>query len=106
VEIAVRFVQLTCMLFGLTSQYFTGDTLVSAEYGLTPIADIEAGDYVWSKDTETGECVLREVTEVSHCRRHRLKRVDKPVCKAQMQLMLWLCSISQGAFGEQNGVPM
>ena len=51
-EIAVRFVQLTCMLFGLTSQYFTGDTLVSAEYGLTPIADIEAGDYVWSKDTE------------------------------------------------------
>ena len=37
----MRFVQLTCMLFGLTSQYFTGDTLVSAEYGLTPIADIE-----------------------------------------------------------------
>ena len=98
----MRFVQLTCMLFGLTSQYFTGDTLVSAEYGLTPIADIEAGDYVWSKDTETGECVLREVTEVSHCRRHRLKRVDKPVCKVQMQLMLRLCSISQGAFGEQN----
>ena len=42
----MRFVQLTCMLFGLTSQYFTGDTLVSAEYGLTPIADIEAGDSI------------------------------------------------------------
>ena len=27
-EIAVRFVQLICMLFGLTSQCFTGDTLV------------------------------------------------------------------------------
>ncbi len=61
-EIAVRFVQLTCILFGLTSQCFTGDTLVLMEYGLTPIADIEAGDYVWSEDTETGECVLREVT--------------------------------------------
>lgn len=86
----------------LTSQCFTGDTLVLMEYGLTPIADIEAGDYVWSEDTETGECVLREVMGVSHCRRHRLQRMDKPVCKVQMQLMLRLCSISQGAFGEQN----
>ena len=35
-EIAVRFTQLICMLFGLTSQCFTGDTLVSTEYGLRP----------------------------------------------------------------------
>lgn len=46
-EIAVRFVQLTCMLFGLTSQCFTGDTLVSTEDGLRPIEEIQAGDYVW-----------------------------------------------------------
>ncbi len=36
-EIAVRFVQLICMLFGMTSQCFTGDTLVSIEDGLRPI---------------------------------------------------------------------
>jgi len=64
-EIAVRFVQLVCMLFGLTSQCFTGDTLVSTETGLRPIAEIQIGDYVWSEDTETGEKELKQVTDVS-----------------------------------------
>jgi len=64
-EIAVRFVQLTCMLFGLTSQCFTGDTLVSTETGLRPIEDIQIGDYVWSEDTETGKKELKQVTDVS-----------------------------------------
>ncbi|MGN0495921.1 MAG: polymorphic toxin-type HINT domain-containing protein, partial [Lachnospiraceae bacterium] len=65
VEITVRFVQLICMLFGLTSQCFTGDTLVSTEYGLRPIEDIQVGDYVWSENTETGEKELKKVLSVS-----------------------------------------
>lgn len=64
-EIAVRFVQLICMLFGLTSQCFTGDTLVSTEDGLRPIEEIQAGDYVWSENTETGEKELKKVFSVS-----------------------------------------
>lgn len=64
-EIAVRFVQLTCMLFGLTSQCFTGDTLVSTEDGLRPIEEIQAGDYVWSENTGTGVRELRKVLSVS-----------------------------------------
>ena len=64
-EIAVRFVQLTCMLFGLTSQCFTGDTLVSTEDGLRPIEKIQAGDYVWSENTETGKKELKKVLSVS-----------------------------------------
>lgn len=63
-EIAVRFVQLICMLFGLTSQCFTGDTLVSTEYGPVPIEDIENGDYIWAEDTVTGEKELKQVTDV------------------------------------------
>ena len=61
VEISVRFLQLICMLFGLTSQCFTGDTLVSTEYGLFPIEEIQAGAYVWSENTETGEKELKKV---------------------------------------------
>lgn len=53
------------MLFGLTSQCFTGDTLVSTESGLRPIEDIQAGDYVWSENTETGEKELKKVLAVS-----------------------------------------
>ncbi|MBO5087696.1 MAG: DUF2380 domain-containing protein, partial [Lachnospiraceae bacterium] len=64
-DIAVKFVQLVCMLFGLTSQCFTGDTLVSTETGLRPIAEIQIGDYVWSEDTETGKKELKQVTAVS-----------------------------------------
>ena len=64
-EIAVRFVQLICMLFGLTSQCFTGDTLVSTETGLRPIKEIQVGDYVWAEDTETGEIELKKVLAVS-----------------------------------------
>ena len=63
-EIAVRFVQLACMLFGLTSQCFTGDTLVSTEEGLRPIEEIIVGDYVWAEDTTTGEKELKEVVRV------------------------------------------
>lgn len=64
-EIAVKFVQLACMLFGLTSQCFTGDTLVSTETGLRLIEEIQIGDYVWSEDTKTGEKELKQVTDVS-----------------------------------------
>lgn len=48
IEISVRFVELICMLFGLTSQCFTGDTLVATENGLTRIDELEVGDYVWT----------------------------------------------------------
>ena len=64
-RIAVAFVQLICMLFGLTSQCFTGDTLVSTEDGLRPIEEIQVGDYVWAEDTETGEIELKKVLAVS-----------------------------------------
>jgi len=63
--IALRFTQLICMLFGLTSQCFTGDTLVATETGLSPIEEIKAGDYVWSENTETGEKALKQVLSVS-----------------------------------------
>ena len=53
------------MVFGLTSQCFTGDTLVSTEDGLHPIEEIRAGDYVWSENTETGEKELKKVLSVS-----------------------------------------
>ena len=65
VEITVRVVQLLCMLFGMTAQCFTGDTLVATEEGLKPIKEVEAGDYVWSENTETGEKELRKVLAVS-----------------------------------------
>ena len=65
VEIGIRFIQLICMLFGLTSQCFTGDTLVSTEDGLRPIEEIQAGDYIWAEDTTTGEKKLKRVTNVS-----------------------------------------
>ena len=65
VEITVRVVQLLCMLFGLTSQCFTGDTLVATEDGLKPIEDVKVGEFVWSEDTETGEKELRKVVSVS-----------------------------------------
>ena len=65
VEISVRVTQLLCMLFGLSSQCFTGDTLVATEDGLKPIEDVKAGELVWSEDTETGEKELRKVTSVS-----------------------------------------
>ena len=60
----MRFVQLICMLFGMTSQCFTGDTLVFTEDGLRSIEEIQAGDYVWSENTETGEKELKRVTDV------------------------------------------
>ena len=41
------------------------DTLVSTEDGLRPIEEIQAGDYVWSENTETGERELRKVLSVS-----------------------------------------
>ncbi len=53
------------MLFGLTSQCFTGDTLVSTEDGLRPIEEIRVGDYVWAEDTETGKVELKKVLAVS-----------------------------------------
>ncbi len=65
VEITVSIVEMFCMVFGLTSQCFTGDTLVSTEDGLRPIEEIQAGDCVWSENTETGEKELKKVLAVS-----------------------------------------
>ena len=41
------------------------DTLVSTEDGLRPIEEIQAGDYVWSENTETGKKELKKVLSVS-----------------------------------------
>ena len=38
---------------------------MSTEDGLRPIEEIQAGDYVWSEDTETGEKELKKVLSVS-----------------------------------------
>lgn len=53
------------MVYGLTSQCFTGETLVSTETGLCPIEEIQKGDYVWSENTKTGEKELKKVLSVS-----------------------------------------
>ncbi len=44
---------------------FHRGTLVSTEDGLRPIEEIQAGDYVWSENTETGEKELKKVLSVS-----------------------------------------
>ena len=41
------------------------DTLVSTEDGLRPIEEIQAGDYVWSENTETDKKELKKVLSVS-----------------------------------------
>ena len=41
------------------------DTLVSTGNGLRPIEEIQAGDYVWSENTETGKKELKKVLSVS-----------------------------------------
>ncbi|WP_341502516.1 putative Ig domain-containing protein [Gallaecimonas sp. GXIMD4217] len=43
---------------------FTGDTLVSTEFGLVPIEDIKIGDKVWAFDEETGEKSLEEIIHI------------------------------------------
>ena len=40
---------------------FTGETLVSTEFGLVSISDINIGDKVWAYDEESGENTLQEV---------------------------------------------
>ncbi len=40
---------------------FTADTEILTESGLTPIADIQAGDMVWAFDFDSGEKVLKQV---------------------------------------------
>ncbi|MBD5136421.1 MAG: hypothetical protein HDT39_10750 [Lachnospiraceae bacterium] len=52
-------------LFTLKSQCFTGDTLVSTAEGDRRIDEMEAGDYVWSYDTENDKTALARVTDVS-----------------------------------------
>ena len=63
-EISIRFVQLICMLFGISSQCFTGETLVSTENGFVQISEINVGDYVWTENVETGEKELKQVLQV------------------------------------------
>jgi hypothetical protein len=41
---------------------FTDETLVQSDAGPMPIADIRAGDLVYSLDEESGEVELHEVT--------------------------------------------
>ena len=42
---------------------FIEGTLVATKAGLVPIEDIQAGDYVWATDEETGETALKEVVQ-------------------------------------------
>lgn len=44
-------------------QCFIEGTLVATNAGLVPIEDIQAGDYVWATDEETGETALKEVVQ-------------------------------------------
>ena len=60
-EILVAALRLTVSVFTLKCQCFTGDTLVSTEDGDRRIDEIQAGDYVWAYNTETGERELKKV---------------------------------------------
>lgn len=51
-KIIVESLRLAVSLFTLKCQCFTGDTLVSTADGDRRIDEIEAGDYVWSYDTD------------------------------------------------------
>lgn len=42
---------------------FTAGTLVLTNYGLKPIEDIEIGEYIFSKNIETGEAGYQKVIE-------------------------------------------
>ena len=64
-RIIVESLRLAVSVYALKSQCFTGDTLVSTADGNRRIDEIEAGDYVWSYDTEWDEKVLAKVTNVS-----------------------------------------
>ena len=64
-RIIVESLRLAVSVYALKSQCFTGDTLVSTADGNRRIDEIEAGDYVWSYDTECDEKVLARVTNVS-----------------------------------------
>ena len=64
-RIIVESIRLAVSVYALKSQCFTGDTLVSTADGDRRIDEIEAGDYVWSYDTELDEKVLVKVTNVS-----------------------------------------
>ena len=64
-KIIVETIRLVVSLYTLKSQCFTGETLVSTTAGDKRIDEIEAGDYVWSYDTETGEKAAAKVTDVS-----------------------------------------
>ncbi len=55
---------------------FPAGTLVAAEEGLVPIESLEAGDLVWSTDTETGESRLSPVTQLFHREAQRLVRIE------------------------------
>ena len=47
---------------GITSQAcFVAGTLITTEYGLKPIEEIEAGQMVWADDPDTGERALKRV---------------------------------------------
>ncbi len=64
-RIIVESLRLAVSVYALKSQCFTGDTLVSTADGDRRIDEIEAGDYVWSYDTECDKKVLAKVTNVS-----------------------------------------
>ena len=44
-------------------QCFIAGTLVAAKSGLQPIETIQAGDYVWATDSETGQTELKQVVQ-------------------------------------------
>lgn len=43
---------------------FVAGTLVETEQGLRPIEEIQIGDMVWARDTETGETALKAITDL------------------------------------------
>ncbi|MDE6253487.1 MAG: hypothetical protein K2M78_12805 [Lachnospiraceae bacterium] len=57
-KIIIESLRLAVSLFTLKSQCFTGDTLVSTAEGNRRIDEVEAGDYVWSYDTENDKTLV------------------------------------------------
>jgi len=64
-EIIMTILRLEISIFALSCQCVTGDTLVSTADSEKRIDEMQAGDYVWSYDTQSGEDVLARVTNVS-----------------------------------------
>jgi len=65
ITLAVDMVGVTLLDSGLLENFscFVSGTMVDTEDGLVPIEKIQAGDYVWARDPETGETELKQVVQ-------------------------------------------